>query len=97
MVNIKKQKMKAYILLESLIALGLLVTITSLILQQINRDQKRIADNLQRQEVMNLAIMAVQTKQDSLSLNGVSVKVVRDETTIAVYHDQEEVISLVKE
>ncbi len=89
--------MKAYILLESLIALGLLVTITSLILQQINRDQKRIADNLQRQEVMNLAIMAVQTKQDSLSLNGVSVKVVRDETTIAVYHDQEEVISLVKE
>ncbi|MGT2924963.1 competence type IV pilus minor pilin ComGE [Streptococcus caviae] len=97
MVNIKKQKMKAYILLESLIALGLLVTITSLILQQINHDQKRAADNLQRQEVMNAAIMAVQTKQDKLSLNGVSVRVVRDETSIAVYHDQGEVISLVKE
>ncbi|MGT2750705.1 competence type IV pilus minor pilin ComGE [Streptococcus orisasini] len=97
MVNIKKQKMNAYILLESLIALGILVTITSLILHQINEDQKRVSKNLRRQEILNVAVMAVQTKQNSLSLNGISVKVIRGKDTIAVYHEHEEVISLVKE
>ncbi|MDO4205856.1 MAG: competence protein ComGE, partial [Streptococcus gallolyticus] len=37
MVNIKRQKLKAYILLESLIALGLLAMITSIVLGEIDK------------------------------------------------------------
>ena len=58
MVSIKKQKVKAYILLESLVALGLFVTITTLILTQLSHYQERTAKNLQKQEILNLAIMA---------------------------------------
>ena len=91
MVSIKKQKVKAYILLESLVALGLFVTITTLI-----HYQERTAKNLQKQEILNLAIMALQTQQDHLSFNGVSVTVVKNQGETIVYHDHEEVINLVK-
>ncbi|WP_019780287.1 competence type IV pilus minor pilin ComGE, partial [Streptococcus sobrinus] len=85
MVAIKKRKIKAYILLESLIALAVLVTIVTLILTEINRDRQELVASLHRQEVLNLAQMAVQTKQDSLSLNGVTVQVQRTSTSIRVY------------
>ena len=96
MVAIKKRKIKAYILLESLIALAVLVTIVTLILMEINRDRQELVASLHRQEVLNVAQMAVQTKQDNLSLNGVTVQVQRSSTSIRVYEDGKEVLRVVK-
>ncbi|AWN18093.1 competence type IV pilus minor pilin ComGE [Streptococcus sobrinus] len=96
MVAIKKRKIKAYILLESLIALAVLVTIVTLILTEINRDRQELVASLHRQEVLNLAQMAVQTKQDSLSLNGVTVQVQRTSTSIRVYENGREVLHVAK-
>ncbi|EFQ56462.1 competence type IV pilus minor pilin ComGE [Streptococcus downei] len=96
MVAIKKRKIKAYILLESLIALAVLVTIVTLILTEINRDRQELVASLHRQEVLNVAQMAVQTKQDNLSLNGVTVQVQRSSTSIRVYEDGKEVLRVVK-
>lgn len=96
MVAIKKRKIKAYILLESLIALAVLVTIVTLILTEINRDRQELVASLHRQEVLNLAQMAVQTKQDSLSLNGVTVQVQWTSTSIRVYENGREVLHVAK-
>ncbi|WP_105096848.1 competence type IV pilus minor pilin ComGE [Streptococcus suis] len=96
MVAIRKQKNKAYILLESLVALATLVTICSLILTAVDTGRRRQAWELEQQEVLNLAQMAVQTGQDKLALNGVTVQVQRTDDKIIVYNEGKEVLSVVK-
>ncbi|HEL2056149.1 TPA: Type II secretory pathway, pseudopilin PulG [Streptococcus suis] len=96
MVAIRKQKNKAYILLESLVALATLVTICSLILSAVDAGRRRQAWELEQQEVLNLAQMAVQTGQDNLALNGVTVQVQRMADRVAVFHEGKEVLSVVK-
>ncbi|HEL1973393.1 competence type IV pilus minor pilin ComGE [Streptococcus suis] len=96
MVAIRKQKNKAYILLESLVALATLVTICSLILSAVDAGRRRQAWELEQQEVLNLAQMAVQTGQDNLALNGVTVQVQRTADEIIVFHEGKEVLSVVK-
>ncbi|HFI0326754.1 TPA: competence type IV pilus minor pilin ComGE [Streptococcus suis] len=96
MVAIRKQKNKAYILLESLVALATLVTICSLILSAVDAGRRRQAWELEQQEVLNLAQMAVQTGQDKLALNGVAVQVQRTSDRVAVFHEGKEVLSVVK-
>ncbi|HEM3343737.1 TPA: Type II secretory pathway, pseudopilin PulG [Streptococcus suis] len=96
MVAIRKQKNKAYILLESLVALATLVTICSLILSAVDVGRRRQAWELEQQEVLNLAQMAVQTGQDKLALNGVTVQVQRTTDKIIVFHEGKEVLSVVK-
>ncbi|HEP1837294.1 TPA: Type II secretory pathway, pseudopilin PulG [Streptococcus suis] len=96
MVVIRKQKNKAYILLESLVALATLVTICSLILSAVDAGRRRQAWELEQQEVLNLAQMAVQTGQDNLALNGVTVQVQRTADEIIVFHEGKEVLSVVK-
>ncbi|HFI0036874.1 TPA: competence type IV pilus minor pilin ComGE [Streptococcus suis] len=96
MVAIRKQKNKAYILLESLVALATLVTICSLILSAVDVGRRRQVWELEQQEVLNLAQMAVQTGQDKLALNGVTVQVQRTVDRIAVFHEGKEVLSVVK-
>ncbi|MBM7268395.1 Type II secretory pathway, pseudopilin PulG [Streptococcus sp. 2018037] len=96
MVAIRKQKNKAYILLESLVALATLVTICSLILSAVDAGRRRQVWELEQQEVLNLAQMAVQTEQDNLALNGVTVQVQRTADKIIVFHEGEEVLSVVK-
>ncbi|HFI0358553.1 TPA: competence type IV pilus minor pilin ComGE [Streptococcus suis] len=96
MVAIRKQKNKAYILLESLVALATLVTICSLILSAVDAGRGRQAWELEQQEILNLAQMAVQTEQDNLALNGVTVQVQRTADKIIVFHEGEEVLSVVK-
>ncbi|HFH9947383.1 TPA: competence type IV pilus minor pilin ComGE [Streptococcus suis] len=96
MVAIRKQKNKAYILLESLVALATLVTICSLILSAVDAGRRRQAWELEQQEVLNLAQMAVQTEQDNLALNGVRVQVQRTADNMIVFHEGKEVLSVVK-
>ncbi|MFC3932319.1 competence type IV pilus minor pilin ComGE [Streptococcus dentapri] len=96
MVAIKKQKIKAYILLESLIALAILAMIVSLVLSEINRSRQDLVDNLHDQEVLNVAQMAIQTNQRSLTLNGVTVRVEASQSNISIYEGSEEILHVVK-
>ncbi|HFU4458884.1 TPA: competence type IV pilus minor pilin ComGE [Streptococcus suis] len=96
MVAIRKQKNKAYILLESLVTLATLVTICSLILSAVDAGRRRQAWELEQQEILNLAQMAVQTEQDNLALNGVTVQVQRTADKMIVFHEGKEVLSVVK-
>ncbi len=75
MVIIVRKKIRAYILLESLVGLAILVTITSLVISEINRQQSHIARRQHEQEVLILARMAVQTDQKILEANGVNIRI----------------------
>lgn len=97
MVNIKKQKLKGYILLESLVGLALLVTIVSLVLGEFTQRQKRLRTLLEEQERLNVAIMAVQTGQNYLALNGVSVSVERIGAGIRIYSEKGELVYVSKD
>ncbi|MDW8743326.1 competence type IV pilus minor pilin ComGE [Streptococcus suis] len=96
MVVIRNQKNKAYILLEGLVALSVLVTITSLFLSAMEVSRRQQSEGLYQQEVLNVAKMAVQTGQDNLSLNGVKVTVQRSDKVLAVYHEGREVARVEK-
>lgn len=96
MVTIKKQKLKAYILLEGLVALALLATITSLVLGEMDRSRIQMQESLHQQEVLNVATMAVQTGQDHLAINGVEVRMVKHGNEISIYDGQNEVLHVTK-
>ncbi|AEB80619.1 Type II secretory pathway%2C pseudopilin PulG [Streptococcus suis] len=83
-------------MLESLVALATLVTICSLILSAVDVGRRRQAWELEQQEVLNLAQMAVQTGQDKLALNGVTVQVQQTADKIIVFYEGKEVLSVVK-
>lgn len=96
MVIIKRQKLKAYILLESLVALALLATITILVLGEMDKNRHQMQDSLHQQEVLNVATMAVQTGQDDLVMNGVEVHITRRDGELYVYDGQKEVMHVKK-
>ena len=83
MVIIKKS-VKAYILLESLLSLGILALIVSLVLGEVDKNRQRVAESLHQQEVLNVAAMAVQTDQEDLILNGVNIHVERNKEGISI-------------
>lgn len=97
MGTIKRQRNKAYILLESLVALAVFAMITRLLLAGVIHSRKWQEEQWQRQEVLLLAKMAVQTRQTSLALNGLRVTVERGPRSIRVYHEGEEVLHIEKE
>lgn len=96
MVTIKKQKLKAYILLEGLVALALLATITSLVLGEMDRSRTQMQESLHQQEVLNVATMAAQTGQDQLAINGVEVRMVKHDNEISIYDGKNEVLYVTK-
>lgn len=96
MVNIVRQCVKGYILLESLIAMGIFVTIASIVLEQLHRGSVLLERGRHQQEILSVATMAVQTNQDYLVLNGVEIEIVRDNQRVTVIGDGEEVLSLVE-
>ncbi|WP_318150621.1 competence type IV pilus minor pilin ComGE [Streptococcus parasuis] len=96
MVDIRKLKSRAYVLLESLVALATLVTICSLILTAIDTGRKQLVNSWYQQEVYNVAKMAVQTGESYLELNGVEVSVQRTSRKLTVYHEGKEVIRIEK-
>lgn len=96
MVIIKRQKLKAYILLESLVALALLATITILVLGEMDKSRRQMQDSLHQQEVLNVATMAAQTGQDDLVMNGVEVHITRRDGELYVYDGKKEVMHVKK-
>ena len=96
MGNLKKQQIKATILLEALLALGVFSIIDSLLLHQISYSRRETLAILQNEEVLRVAQMALQTGQDQLQLNGIQVQVKRNKDQIRVFYQGEELIHVEK-
>ena len=96
MVNLRKRQIKGTILLEALLALGVFAVIASLLLGQITQSRKEAAVILQKEEVLQVAQMALQTGQDHLSLNGIEIRIQRTKDQIRVFHQGEELIDVEK-
>lgn len=96
MENLKRQKVRGTILLEALLALGIFAMIVTLLLGQINHSRKEEAELLQKEEVLRVARMALQTQQRELTMNEIHVQVERDSQHIAVYHEGERLIYVEK-
>ena len=96
MGNLKKQQVKATILLEALLALGVFSIIASLLLHQISYSRRETLAILQKEEVLRVAQMALQTGQDQLQLNGIQVQVQRNKDQIRVFYQGEELIHVEK-
>ncbi|WP_237334209.1 competence type IV pilus minor pilin ComGE [Streptococcus marmotae] len=77
--------------------LAIFAMITSLLLSGIQQSRRQQVAEMQQQELLSLAKMAVQTRQDRFSLNDLTVEVVRDEQQIRVYHDGKELLHVAKE
>ncbi|HGD6838368.1 TPA: competence type IV pilus minor pilin ComGE [Streptococcus agalactiae] len=96
MVIIVRKKIRAYILLESLVRLAILVTITRLVISEINRQQSHIARRQHEQEVLILARMAVQTDQKILEANGVNIRIEESKNKIVLFEDNKEILHVSK-
>ena len=96
MANLRKRQIKGTILLEALLALGVFAVIASLLLGQITQSRKEAATILQKEEVLRVAQMALQTGQDYLSLNGIEIRIQRTKDQIRVSHQGEELIEVEK-
>lgn len=72
--------------------MAVLVLVSGLILDQINTNRRIMARNLHQQEVLSVATMAVQTKQD----NGITVTVKRSKQGITVYESGKEITHVSK-
>lgn len=97
MVAIKKQVIKAYILLESLISLSLFAMITSLLLVTIGQIRQQQQVDYQEQEVLNVAKMALQAGKTSLEVNGVHIRLQKDGERWTVFHGSTEVLHAEKD
>lgn len=89
-------KVKGYILLESLVALGIFSIVVTLFLGQINQARREERRILREEEVLRVAQMALQTGESHLSLNGVSVEVNHSESAVQVLSEGKEVLHVVK-
>ncbi|MGT2907966.1 competence type IV pilus minor pilin ComGE [Streptococcus dentiloxodontae] len=95
-VNSKRQSPRAYILMESLISLAVLAAIVGLVLNQVNQNRQTMASSLRYQEVLNVAVMAVQSGQSQLDINSISVTVKRTPISLSVYESGREVMYVEK-
>lgn len=94
MVSIKRQRIKGYILLESLIATVLFAFIVNLILIEITNSRRRQSLYLQEEEMYQIAKMAVQTGQKRLDFNGVSAEAVRTAKSLKIYHEGDLIVEI---
>ena len=77
--NIRKKSLEAYLLLESLIAMSLLVIFVTVILEQVIQVKKQTEMENRDIEALNVAHMAIDTGKKYLKLNGVEISL--EETT----------------
>lgn len=68
---LRKQKIRAVILLEAVVALAIFASIATLLLGQIQKNRQEEAKILQKEEVLRVAKMALQTGQNQVNINGV--------------------------
>ena len=91
---LKKQKIRAVILLEAVVALAVFASIATLLLGQIQQNRRLEAEILQKEEVLRVAKMALQTGQNQVKVNGVEIQVFASEKGLEVYHGSEKLLDL---
>ena len=91
---LKKQKIKAVILLEAVVALAVFASIATLLLGQIQQNRRLEAEILQKEEVLRVAKIALQTGQSQVKVNGVEIQVFASEKGLEVYHGSEKLLDL---
>ncbi|MFS9162822.1 competence type IV pilus minor pilin ComGE [Streptococcus oralis] len=91
---LKKQKIRAVILLEAVVSLAVFASIATLLLGQIKQNRRLEAEILQKEEVLRVAKMALQTGQNQVKINGVEIQVFASEKGLEVYHGSEKLLDL---
>ena len=91
---LKKQKIRAVILLEAVVALAIFASIATLLLGQIQKNRQEEAEILQKEEVLRVAKMALQTGQNQVKVNGVEIQVYSNEKGLEVYYGSEKLLDL---
>ncbi|RSI76042.1 competence type IV pilus minor pilin ComGE [Streptococcus mitis] len=91
---LRKQKIKAVILLEAVVALAVFASIATLLLGQIQQNRRLETEILQKEEVLRVAKMALQTGQNQVKVNGVDIQVFASEKGLEVYHGSEKLLDL---
>lgn len=91
---LRKQKIKAVILLEAVVALAVFASIATLLLGQIQQNRRLEAEILQKEEVLRVAKMALQTGQNQVKVNGLEIQVFASEKGLEVYHGSEKLLDL---
>ena len=91
---LKKQKIRAVILLEAIVALAVFASIATLLLGQIQKSRQEEAEILQKEEVLRVAKMALQTGQNQVKVNGVEIQVFASEKGLEVYHGTKKLLDL---
>lgn len=90
--NSRRAKVPASILLEALVALAVFAFIASLLLGEISRSRREETRLLQEEEVLRVARMALQTQQQELTVNQITVQLVQTDKSLTVYHQGKEVL-----
>ena len=91
---LRKQKIKAVILLEAVVALAVFASIATLLMEQIQQNRRLEAEILQKEEVLRVTKMALQTGRNQLNINGVEIQVFASEKGLEVYHGSEKMLDL---
>ena len=89
---LRKQKIKAVILLEAVVALAVFASIATLLLGQIQQNRRLEAEISQKEEVLRVTKMALQTGQNQMKVNGVEIQVFASEKGLEVYHGSEKLL-----
>ena len=76
---LRKQKIRAVILLEAVVVLAVFASIAILLLGQIQQNRRLEAEILQKEEVLRVVKMALQTGQNQVNINGVEIQVFASE------------------
>ena len=91
---LRKQKIRAVILLEAVVALAIFASIATFLLGQIQKNRQEEARILQKEEVLRVAKMALQTGQNQVNINGVKIQVFSSEKGLEVYHGSEQLLAI---
>ena len=96
MEKLRNRQLPASLLLEGLIALAMFGIITTLVLGELGQSRQQRLEELRQAEVLRVAKMAIQTRQDQLTINQVSVQVEKSAKSLKVYQEGKVVIAVEK-
>ena len=96
MEKLRNRQLPASLLLEGLIALAMFGILTTLVLGELGQSRQQRLEELRQAEVLRVAKMAIQTRQDQLTINQVDVQVEKSAKSLKVYQEGKVVIAVEK-
>ena len=96
MEKLRNRQVPASLLLEGLIALAVFGVLTTLVLGELGQSRQQRLEELRQAEVLRVAKMAIQTRQNQLTINQVSVQVEKSAKSLKVYQEGKVVIAVEK-